>query len=1044
MDSQYQNSQRKMWRNIIFAFVLAVAMFATARSASAEYFMIMENGEVTHLKEGTFQPDKSPYQTKLDVKILDRTFVTKDAMWAANEAFFTGMSGFNDMVRAAFPMAHKPIFTWVTAQEAYWYARYVMSFGFATSHNGIHMVHGPYWTLKALEFADKSKLQRDRGERILSNKDIMMGQWLPILRKGIGIRPFDDPAPAYLIFESGMPYLTGPVPVTDTFGDPQSDKQGKWGVPEYFYNNRPFRWPQDREERYLDLGAIGQTIKRGSMWIAYMFKGTHLGHSLSPQGKKFTLHGNDAEEGFRGLILTFANANALLALKAQLVADEKGNLGGINPFNYDPSKGLRYFPHRIWPNMLMTGDMPARQWAFDINDSRSLLYDQAALLLAFTEYYHQTYRLPEIFTANPPVDGGLIEKAFGPVAHGLSNMVVKNIEAMHTRDGLFVSEWHPASTKWWLFTSYDHPGPSETMSVKDSALAILALREYVDRMRDPLGNQGNLENPDIEPVLTKKAMGLVTRNADFLMTVQNSDGSFCEGYNVVNRSCLGGSDVSFPQFMAIRGLLAAYHATGDLKYTEAARNTWNYVNAYFWHEPTGLFRTRRGDDTIIITTEDLAAQIGAYREIMFTTPIHLVEPLIDRWPRWWIQTVNMTGLIQGEENRTGELCHGVCSADFDNDGIPWFGKSHAQTKTFVRKVIEEVNVIGLLGTKSSKFGVAPVFARAVAVNVGGPGNAAFAALNGEPHDPERWGGTLVYGYQPKPLDQALNGIVLPLTLDIPRDEDGDPIAQYDDDGNIISGWVDRRPMLRFDGMTYPLPPAQPFTRGSQFTGRQIFEMNCAHCHGYSGEGITGIPFIEDSLRRTRDDMFEVPKNGRFSRLMPEWGLGNRDEMGTVLTDEEIYRIVDYVQSKEFQRMVKHDFVGIVNPGVPPKDAYFFATRAYLNGRKSPLLEGDLQAIMAAQLAAYESGKPLDMVTILNERDYGQEVVMGRNVAQGSGVFGVLASFFSRSAIDEVEEQGVDTPAPSSQPWFNTLSYYQHPGPMGVVGFLSSQQTKEEQ
>ena len=39
--------------------------------------------------------------------MLDRRWVTQGAMALANQMFFSGMSGFNDMVRAGFPQAHK-------------------------------------------------------------------------------------------------------------------------------------------------------------------------------------------------------------------------------------------------------------------------------------------------------------------------------------------------------------------------------------------------------------------------------------------------------------------------------------------------------------------------------------------------------------------------------------------------------------------------------------------------------------------------------------------------------------------------------------------------------------------------------------------------------------------------------------------------------------------------------------------------------------------------------------------------------------------------
>ncbi len=297
----------------------------------------------------------------------------------------------------------------------------------------------------------------------------------------------------------------------------------------------------------------------------------------------------------------------------------------------------------------------------------------------------------------------------------------------------------------------------------------------------------------------------------------------------------------------------------------------------------------------------------------------------------------MTGLIQSEENRTGELCHGVCAKDFDNDGVPSMRKGHG------------------------RYGIAPVFASRIAVNLGGAKNVEFARLGGEVHDPETYGGKVRYGYKHKTSEQAQVGIQLPVKLDI----------QFEKDGQAQAPWILRDKMTRFDGVTYMVPPAIPMKRGSNFTGRQLMEMNCAHCHGYTGEGITGIPWKDDALHRTRDDMFEVPKNGRFMRLMPEWGRGLGDDFGSVLTDEEIYRIVDYVQSNEFKQWVHEDYSGIAHPTMPPKDVYWYISLSYIHGKQTPATEEDIRLIMDAQERAVKEQRSIDIMALLREAEQGR-------------------------------------------------------------------------
>ena len=922
-----------MRKKAVAIFSIILTLFLST-SVCADYSINAPDGRMIHLKEGTFQPDLSPYRSKLpEVKILDRTFKPKYQQWAANEEFEISQTGLSNMVRAALPLEHNAAFIWMTNQQLYWNARNNLGFGFAASHAGINMVNGPYFTMKALELSSYNRLQRDRGERTLSNKDAMLQWYFPLVWKRVGIPRFpDDGQPAYLEFESGDPHFVAPTPVADTFKDPQSGKDGKWGVPKYFFSNRQWRWDRDKMVKYLDMGGLGIMLKRASMWVDYMWKATHTGESPSNQTKRIVLAGNDAEEGFRGMALATTRANQVLALKAQLVADEEGELGGVNPATYDPKNGLKYFPHRIWPNLLLAGDLPERQWGFDIDDPRSFLYDQGALLWGNSHFFQSTYRMTEMFTENPPVDGGILEKSLGAVPHYLANMVLKNIVAMHTKDGILVSTWEPEKTKWWARENLSKPGKGSEIQITDMGLTFIGLKEYVDRMRDPQALLGTPDKDDLEPELTKLATELVKTNADFLLNVQGESGEFCVSYDVSISKATGACDLGRPNFTGIFALVEAYKLTDEVKYIEGARKTWNYVWENFWHEPTGLFRSRLGDDTVRIHSLDVAAQLRAYREMMFATPIHMTKPFVSKFPRWSVQTLMMTGMIQSEENRSGELAMGVGARDWDNDGVPWLGRG------------------------DGKFGIAPTLALEVAVNIGKPGeNKIFNSLKGQKHWAEMYGGKIRYAYNALSQDNAVNEMKLPVKIDYELMVDE-------------KDWEERGELLRWDGTVQILPPAKPFKRGSELTGRQIFEMNCAHCHGYTGEGITGISYEADSLVRTRDDMFEVPHNGRFTRLMPEWGIGNRDEMGAVLTKAEIYKIVDYIQSNEFKKIFVDVQNGYAYPQFPPKDPYFFISRSYVRGKKKPATREDIALIMNLQRDVAKTGKPVNIIQKLIEAE----------------------------------------------------------------------------
>lgn len=837
-----------MSRTFKIAMLLALVGLLAGVPASAKIFLNAPDGRKVELKGGTRQPDLSMYRSPLESKVVDRRFYTNDAMYLANEEFLSGMHFFLDAVKAGFPIAHNPQFQWVTAFENYWYSRYVLFWGGVQSHMGVGLVHGPYWTVKARQLYQQNRLNRDRGERVPSNKDVLLGRYMPLYYQRTGFpRVFEDASMSYLDYTSGDPHLVGPVIVDDNFKDPQSGKNGDWGVARYWIDLANSRWNHDRMDTTLDMGAVAQGMLKKILWVEYMFHSDHVEESPSDRRAQITLLGNDAEEGFRGVMLTLAGLNGLLEAKASFFADETGaRLGGIDPFTYDPQKGLRYLPHQIAPNLVMLGDLPERLWALDtIKDNSSQLWDQASWLWGASEYYYLAHHFKRVFTDNPPVDGGIVEKRTALVARGLANVLVKNLEAMHLKEGVLASEWRPGR------------GAGGEISMRDSAIAIQALKHYSDRLQ--LG-----DNP--EPELRKLAVKLLKAQADFLLRVQGTDGSFHGSYRIAPLERRGDNTLSTPQWWGIRALVAAWHVTEDGRYLEAARRAFNYLNLKFWDEKSGLYRTRLGDDTVVLTPLDVGAALGAMRELMLATPVHLVKPQIERFTRWWVQAVDVSGLQMSEDFQSGEVSYGKKSADEDEDGIPFVKSSHG------------------------RYGVAPVPAAKVAVNIGGPQNAAFGRIGGDRHVPS---GKVRYAYTPKADDEhraillrpekrqeaAGASVVRPVALDAPK-------------------LVERDLMERFDGSVIPLPASAPIGRGSDLTGAEIYRLNCASCHGERGEGITGKP-LGTIATTQREEIKKAPMLGRFEKGMPPWGKGV-DELAGVLSEKEIDRVVDFIKNELFK------------------------------------------------------------------------------------------------------------------------------------------------
>lgn len=843
----------------IFAAAFGSAVGLAAGAAGAKDILYTPDGRSVHIKSGTLQPDLSGYRSPLESKVVDRRFHTNDATFMANEGFKMGMEGFDDMVKAGMPVAYKRAFQWTTAKEIYFYARYVLDYFGARGHGGVHMVQGPYFTMRALRLSNYNKVQRDRGERQFSNKDVLLGVDLPLVYQRTGFpRVFDDVQISYLQYKSIDPHITGNPDDRDSFEDPMSGKKGGWGVPNAFLNHYEQRFDHDKMDVTLDMGALGQFVKRRMQWSDYFFHSDHKEESVVSRGTKVNLLGNDAEEGLRGWALTMASTNTMLEVKSSMFTDGK-KLMGINPATYRPADGLRYIPHEIRPDILWVGDLPERVTSLALKDNSSQLWDQASWIWGATSYATSVHRRPTVFTDNPPVDGGMVEKSLGLVAQALANAVFQNIEAMHLRDGILVSEWTPEK----------RTGASVTM--RDLTMAVVALRDMSD----------SWDLLDKYPGIAKRARKLVEDNGKFLLKVQGSDGSFREAYSVPGGKPIGANDLSAPNWAGIRGLLAAYFTTEDESFLSAARKAFNLLNEKYWVEAQGVYRSRLGDDTVVVTPYEVGIAVAAMREMMFATPAHRVDAQTERFTRWWTQTVNQSGAMQSESERTGEIYTGFITGDDDGDGVPYAGKVK----------------------------IAPLIAGNVAINVGGPGNKAFARIKGELHNPNRFN-TVRMRYQPRSKDEQL-AILLPLK------------------DTKEKGLVKREPMERADGTIIPLQPSKPIRVGLgtvlNLSGRQMFEANCAACHGQFGEGIDGLP-LKDDIERSHDAMFKIVNTGRFEKFMPPWGVGNGDGFGGTLTKTEIDKIVEYVQSDGFRRDNHALERGEVIPGSQPRDVWFYLSR----------------------------------------------------------------------------------------------------------------------
>lgn len=621
----------------------------------------------------TGQPSYQTLKSPLKSRVLDRRFYTREAMYLANEMNQSGDTFLREARFLGLPIEKDTDFQYMTATESYWYSRYNMQVLITESRLGLVLINGPYITEKAIEIAN-AQYNRDRGENELSNKDVLFEHVIPSYLSRTGFpRRFEDASPLMIEFASGDPHFVRPVDKGTKFemsenrwrqkqfralyGDAYQPSVtgaaiGGNDMWHYRVNYREdfssLRWSNGAMDHSVDLGGAGQALMKAVLWMEYFFRQSHHDKYL----------GNNPEEGFRGAILNLSSVSKMLLLKSSFFYDGQ-RLQGLNPFEYDPTKGIQYFPHLVAVKSRYIGDLPPRPEEFRVRDARSLLYDQASLLWGLTEYFYfadpgrdrsdPAYReaydnWDKVFGDNTPFDGSLMERKYIHLARGLSNVIIRNLEATH-RDpstGALVAEWEPRS------------GRGSVVNVADLGMAILGLANYHHHL------------VKAEPELSSRAGALLKAQADFLVDrAQNSDGTFPDGFEITSGHKVNDQTSLLAQGLAVRGLLRAYQELGEARYLEAAKRAYRAMNEKLWDAAVGVYRSQAGATVSVYTPLNLAAVLGAVREMILVTRD---ADEIGRYKRFWVQAVNSSGIQQSEYEETGES--DLNQKDSDGDGIP--------------------------------------------------------------------------------------------------------------------------------------------------------------------------------------------------------------------------------------------------------------------------------------------------------------------------------------------------------------------------------------
>ncbi|MCP4326755.1 MAG: hypothetical protein GY787_33990 [Alteromonadales bacterium] len=576
-------------------------------------------------------------------------------------------------------------FDYAAGIESYEYSEEAMYALNYQSTMGPHLVNGPTNTKRGGQMAD------------LGARFVEMAQ-------AVGFPASEIPQNMYPIsvpYISGSPELAQAANITTVNGDEVEvlDANGKAAtvttvVPAYFRDYKSLAWNDSSFDKTLNPATIGAIFLKEVMWSQDFLGGMHITESdeeveatssTMDQDGKHSL-GVSAADGFNGMVLTELSIDKLLILQDQLGFDGK-KLGVSFGPDYQAKDGAIYFPHKVAVTDSKVNGVNAIK-SLKVTDSSSQLEDIWLTLWPVSEFYAYTDQRVKNTAQNPAFTAVFDGKPFAAapkqntdansknnvkaddafsLASNISNLLFQNIATLHFNEkaGTFVTEFKDGKQGTQVKTF-------------DAAYSIVALSIF-QRAQDalPVG-YASADGGDVnlKSVQGKQALAMIKAQADFIVkNLVTKNGLVNDGLT------LGGKVVSRTsletQFAAIRGLVAAFLATGDESYKTAARNVYLAVDKNQFDKNINTWAEQPGKATTH-TAYTSAAISGGLREVILhlkneegeNNPALELQLLTERYTAWFKTVINGGMQLSEWLGDSGEnLMKGSDTVDSDKDGV---------------------------------------------------------------------------------------------------------------------------------------------------------------------------------------------------------------------------------------------------------------------------------------------------------------------------------------------------------------------------------------
>ncbi len=577
-------------------------------------------------------------------------------------------------------------FDFAAGIESYEYSEEAMYALNYQSTMGPHLVNGPVNTARG------GKMQ-DLGKRVIE------------MAQAVGFPATEIPQNMYPIsmpYTSGIPEFLNKPDTTVVNGDEVeiltargSEKTVQTVVPAYFRDYQSLAWNPASFNKSFSPSSTGGILLKEIMWAQDFLGGMHVtetdeeveADSMKMDQDGVHSLGVSAADGFNGMLLTELSLDKMLILQNQLGYDGK-TLGVKFGSSYDPEKKPVWFANKV---AVTEGKINGVNAIADlkVTDSRSTLRDTWMLLWPVSEIYAfsdqrtansaQNPAFKAVFDGAPfaaapatnidsKLSNDIVANDTFSVSSNLSNLLFKNMMALHFNRsaGTFVTE-------------YKQGQQGSTVNTYDAAYALVSLSIF-QRAQDALPVGYAAADDSVVDLKTKQgqqAQAMIKQQADFIVNrLTAGNGLVFDGLTLTGE--VNKSQSLDTQFAALRGLSAAFLATGDSSYRTAARNIYLAVEKHMFDSKLGTWATVPGKATIH-TPYTAAAISGGLRETILqllneegeNQPELELQALTNRYVSWFRTVIN--GGMQMAEwmGDSGEnQLKGSTSTDTDEDGVP--------------------------------------------------------------------------------------------------------------------------------------------------------------------------------------------------------------------------------------------------------------------------------------------------------------------------------------------------------------------------------------